>query len=192
MIEKDLFHEISVRYGHCSSWAVWAEEGNKPKSNVGELSVFDFENNPKMLDIANPEIIMVGLNISRPVEFTFGNFHDKRYQSQDYKIRYAFKGTKFWGAYMTDIIKDFEQLISGNVGSYLRANNSFELQNIDSFKRELVHIKTKNPLIIAFGNLSFDILNRHFRNDFQILKVPHYSMQISRENYKKEIEKQLL
>src|SRR5450432_2954531 len=153
MIENDLFNEISVRYGHCSSWAVWAEEGNKPKSNVGELSVFDFENNPKILDIANPDVIMVGLNISRPVEFTFGNFHDKRYQSQDYKIRYAFRDTKFWGAYMTDIVKDFEQLISGNVASYLKVNSNFELQNIELFKRELMDIKAKNPLIIAFGNL---------------------------------------
>ena len=55
---------------------------------------------------------MVGLNFSRAIESVpFINFHDKRPQGQDYKIRYAFKNTQFQGAYMTDIIKNYEELL---------------------------------------------------------------------------------
>jgi hypothetical protein len=55
---------------------------------------------------------MVALNFSRTIENkAFVNFHDKRPQSQDYKIRYAFRNTEFYGAYMTDIIKGFEEKI---------------------------------------------------------------------------------
>ena len=121
---------MTKKYGHYASWAIWADTGLKPKSNVGDLSIFDMELNSNIIERLRPDIIMVGLNISRPIEFTFGNFHDRRSQSQDYKIRYAFKGTKFYGAYMTDIIKDFEQVISGNVISYLKSNPDFENLNI--------------------------------------------------------------
>ena len=187
MIDKKLYLNIEKKYGHYASWAIWAKQGDKPKSNVGDLSIFDIEKNPKLVELLNPNIIMVGLNISRPIEYKFGDFHDKRPQSQDYKIRYAFKETKFWGAYMTDIIKDFEQLIAGNVATYLNKNKNFELENINIFRNELNDIGADNPLIIAFGNHSFNILNKHFKNDFQIVKVPHYSMHISKENYRKVV-----
>lgn len=80
-----------------------------PKSNCGEMSIFDLSQNPKFLETVNPNVIMVGSNFSRTIEKkAFINFHDKRPQGQDYKIRYALRDTDFYGAYMTDIIKDFE------------------------------------------------------------------------------------
>ncbi len=189
MIDKKHYLKIAKKYGHYASWAIWAETGLKPKSNVGDLSIFDVELNSNITEQLRPEIIMVGLNISRPIEFTFGNFHDRRSQSQDYKIRYAFKETDFYGAYMTDIIKDFEQVISGNVISYLKSNPDFEKLNIDLFEQELQDIKSNNPLIIVFGNNSFNILDRYFKNKYKIVKIPHYSMQINKENYKKEVDR---
>jgi len=87
------------------------------------MSIFDLDSNPNLLKILNPNIIIVGLNFSRTIiKDEFVNFHDKRPQGQDYKIRYAFKNTPFYGAFMTDIIKDFEEKISGNVLTYLKQN----------------------------------------------------------------------
>ena len=40
---------------------------------------------------------------------SFSNFHSSSSTAQDYKIRYALKDTKFWGSYMTDIIKNFPE-----------------------------------------------------------------------------------
>ena len=90
---------------------------------------------------------------------------------------------------MTDIIKDFEEKISGNVISYLKGNREFERKNVKLFQQEISDLRSSNPLIIAFGNHVFNILDKHFRNKFRIVKVPHYSNHISKENYRAETEK---
>lgn len=190
MIEKEHYLEIAKKYGDFASWAIWADEGEKPKSNIGDIRILDLDYNPNILRQLNPDVIMVGLNFSRKFEKErFVNFHDKRPQAQDYKIRYAFKNTKYYGAYMTDIIKDFEEVISGEVVSYLKMNRGFEEQNAVFFKQELIDLKTNNPLIIAFGNHTYNLLDKHFKNKYRIIKVLHYSMHISKEDYKKEIER---
>lgn len=191
MIEKGHYLRIAEKYGDCASWAIWADAGDKPKSNVGDLRIFDLEENPNMLLQVNRNVVMVGLNISRRIEKKFGNFHDSRPQSQDYKIRYAFTGSVFYGAYMTDVIKDFEQVIAGNVIAFLNKNRGFEEHNISIFRQELNDIQSSDPLIIAFGNHTYNILNKHFKNIYRIINVPHYSMYISKEAYKTEVEKLL-
>jgi len=193
MITKEHYIEIAKKYGEFASWAVWVNEDTKPKSNIGDMSIFDFEKNPKLLETLNPNVIMVGLNFSRTMEReVFVNFHDKRPQGQDYKIRYAFRDTKYYGAYMTDIIKDFEEKISGNVLSCLKDNKEFELQNVRLFEQEIKDLKCSDPLIIAFGNITYDILKKHFSEKYRIKKVMHYSQQISKEKYKATVWETLL
>lgn len=190
MISREHYNEIAYKYGEFASWAVWAEAGEKPKSNIGDMSVFNLETNPGLLTILNPDVVMVGLNFSRSIaKEKFVNFHDKRPQGQDYKIRYAFQNTEFYGAYMTDIIKDFEEKISVNVISYLKENREFELKNVKLFQQEISDLRSSNPLIIAFGNHVYNILEKHFKNKLRIVKVPHYSNHISKENYRAETEK---
>ena len=107
MITADVFNEARQRFGHFASWAIWADEGESPKSNIDDLSVLSPEQNPKLLELLHGNSILLGLNISRRIERPFGNFHDPRPQATDFKIRYALKDTPFWGSYMTDVIKDF-------------------------------------------------------------------------------------
>lgn len=193
MITKEHYEKIKNKYGEFASWAVWANEDIRPKSNIGDMSIFDQDKNQTLLDTLNPNVIMVGLNFSRIVEkVAFINFHDKRPQGQDYKLRYAFRDTEFYGGYMTDIIKDFEEKISGNVVKYLKDNRKFELMNIELFDEEVTDLKCKDPLIIAFGNVTFDILKKHFQEKYRIKKVMHYSQQVSKENYKAIVLKTLL
>ena len=59
------FKEIKEKYGDCGSWAIWAEEGNKPKSNVGDISIFDTSRNPSLIQNLKPEFVFVGLNFSK-------------------------------------------------------------------------------------------------------------------------------
>ncbi len=192
MISKEHFDYIKGKYGEFASWAVWLNEDKKPKSNIGEMDIFDLKMNPNLLDILNPEVVMVGLNFSRQIErVDFVNFHDKRSQWQDYKIRYAFRDTPYYGAYMTDIIKDFEEKVSGNVLNYLKKNKDFEIQNVALFEEEMKDLKCKDPFIIAFGNITYDILQKHFGEKYRIKKVMHYSQQIGKENYKKSVWKDL-
>jgi len=177
-ISLEKFKQIKQKYGSMASWAFWKEliPGEKAKSGMGDISFFD---NPtdNFLKMLNPNIILVGLNISRKIVRPFGNFHPDYPQAQDYKLRYALRHTPLWGAYMTDIIKDFEQKVSGKLMSYLRAHHDFEEENIQFFKEELKDIGAVNPILIALGNDAENILNYYLKgkNGFRIFKVTHYS-----------------
>ena len=92
---------------------------------------------------------------------------------------------------MTDIIKDFEEKVSGNVLNYLKKNKDFEIQNVALFEEEMKDLKCKDPFIIAFGNITYDILQKHLGEKYRIKKVMHYSLQISKVNYKKSVWKDL-
>ena len=185
MITKEKFEFIKEKYGHWISWAIWADAGETPKSNVGDLTIFEGD---KFLELLNPEVVLVGLNISRgDIRFSLANFHDIRSEATDYKIRYALKDTSMWGGYMTDIIKDFNEKDSGKMKTYLRANKAFEDSNVEIFRQELNDLGCINPTIIAFGNDAYSILLRNFKNQYKVLKVPHYANYTSKEIYREQV-----
>ncbi len=189
MVNQKKFESIKKDHGGYASWAIWADEGERPKDNVGDLSIFDIGNYASFIQHLKPNIILVGLNISsRPIEGALGNFHDARPQSQDFKIRYALKDTPFWGAYMTDIIKDFQQKSSGKMMSYLRNDKVFEEENVKTFRGEINDLGVNNPTIVAFGGDAHKVLNRNFKGEYAIHKIPHYSMYISKEKYREEVK----
>ena len=188
MVDREKFVFLREKYGHYSSWAVWAVEGKRPKENMGDLSVFDLEANPGLLEQLRPEIVLVGLNVSRgSIETPLGNFHDPRPEAMDFKIRYALQGSPFWGAYMTDIIKDFDQKASGKVMSYLRRNPAFEQENVEFFRQELSDLGAPDPTLIAFGVVTYSILARNFWTDYRIVRIPHYADYCSKERYREEL-----
>ena len=88
---------------------------------------------------------------------------------------------------MTDIIKDFEEKTSGNLIKFLNKNPMFLEKNIKEFEEELLYIGSNNPVIIAFGNDCYKILNKYLSNKYKIYKVSHYSSCISKEKLKNEI-----
>jgi hypothetical protein len=173
---------IKSKYGHMASWAIWANKDIKEKSNMDDISFFENIKNIKF----NPNIILVGLNISEKIKRPFGNFHSENSSAHDYKIRYAVKDTIIWGSYMTDIIKDFEEKVSNNLMKYLRDNPEFLKENINSFEDELKHIGSNNPILIAFGNDCYKLLIDNFKNKYLVYKVSHYSSCISKEKLRDE------
>ena len=130
---------------------------------MGDLSFINDES-------INRNIILVGLNISGKgnLEKPFSNFHPDYSTAHDYKIRYALENTIFWGSYMTDVIKDYEEVISNKVMKYLNNNPKFEKENIISFEKELEYIGANKPIIISFGNDSYKILKRNLGEKYHI------------------------
>ena len=167
--------EIKTKYGHMASWAIWKEKDGKEKSNMGVLE-FDSA-------ILNPNIVFVGLNISTRILEPFANFHSSSSRAHDYKIRHAVSGTPFSGAYMTDVIKDFEEKAAGSVAKYITKNKDFLEENIRSFRQELEFIGAVNPIIIAFGNHAYKLLEG-FPN---LYKVSHYSSCVTKEALREEL-----
>ncbi len=194
-MDLNLFNYISEKYGSVGSWAVWGPLGDKPKSNIGDMSVLDPSINAKLLSLLKEDVVMVGLNFSREVRFEkpFQNFHDKSRYANDFKIRYAFLNTPYYGAYMTDLIKTLTLSSSKDVVSYLKDNPDIVEQNIIVFQRELSDIQSHKPLLIAFGNDVYSLLKASLDDSFYsgLIKVTHYSHQISKENYREKVFDQI-
>jgi hypothetical protein len=187
-IPRARFEFVKEKYGLHASWAIWPSAGSTPKSNMDNLSIFDEEDALLKLQ---PDIILVGLNFSKSGVVTnpFQNFHGSG--GGAYKIRYALEGTPLWGAYMTDIIKDFPEEESKNVMSYLRANPSVVSENVMSFQQEVRDLGAVWPTVVAFGGDAFNILNKALGSDYRVSKVIHYSHYMSKEKYREHIADQL-
>lgn len=194
-MDRDLFETIAENYGNVASWAVWADAGIKPKSNMGNVDIFDLDINPSLLGMLKTNVVMVGLNISRSITYleNFKNFHDSSPFANDFKIRYAFKDTQFYGAYMTDVIKNLEMTDSRNIVELLKKRPDIVEANIRIFRQELADIRANEPIILAFGSDTFELLKKSLKsNEYtKLVKLTHYSHQISKEEYKKVVEKQL-
>ena len=166
---------------------------------MGDMSVFDPDKNPRLLELLNPEVIMVALNFARPVEFTepFLNFHDKSPYANDFKIRYAFWDTPYSGAYMTDVIKNLPEVNSKKVIGYLNDKPYLIHSNLEILREEIKDLGVTSPTILAFGRDTHRILLKQLKlGEFRrLINLTHYSHQISKEVYRmvvhQEIEKAL-
>lgn len=192
MITKKQYETMKKEFGIVSSWAIWSPEVDTPKSGVGDLSVFE---NKDLLEILNPNYVFVGLNCSSthvPEQGSssvriWGNFHstDNRRQ-HDYKLRYALKGTPYWGGYITDIIKHHAEVDSGKVSKFLRAHPEVVRENIALFEREIEILGT-TPVLVALGGKVHEILTSYVDEKYKIIKVKHYSYTIGKEDYRREM-----
>lgn len=194
MIDATRFKLIKRRHGSYGSWAVWAPQGQTPKSNMGDIEVLDPRANPSLLRTLNPGVVMIGLNLSRGFPGSpFRNFHDPDPVANDFKIRHAFSGTIYRGAYMTDVIKDHVELASTQLLEHLRTNPQVVRNHIEVLRSELFDLGRPKPVILAFGGVAFSLLERNLRcDDYSLLiRLIHYSHYISKEKYRVAVHKQI-
>jgi hypothetical protein len=193
MIDRQRFEKIKARHGGYASWAVWADAAAKPKSNVGDLSVLDPDTDSSLLDVLRDDVVMVGLNISRSFSEAFRNFHDPSARANDFKIRYAFKDTAYYGGYMTDVIKNVEMVSSADLLKLLRLDPSLIRDNVATFLEELADLGANNPTILAFGSAAHKLLAASIPTDAyaRLVKLTHYSHRIGKEQYRQAVLEQL-
>jgi len=190
MIDRETFDRIKEKHGPHASWAVWAEPDGRPKSNQGDLSVLDPDRNPDLLGMLRSDVVMLGLNLSREQPVPFGNFHDAKPVGQDYKIRFAFTCTPFYGAYMTDIIKDLRMLKSGDVMRCLAAHPDVVAESAGRLPEEFDDLKSESPpTVIAFGGSAYLLAAKHLpANRYsRLMRVTHYSVYISQTAYRERV-----
>jgi hypothetical protein len=162
---------------------------------MGNLEALDEKANPKLLEALNPGVVMVGLNISRGFSEPFRNFHDVSASANDFKIRFAFRETNFWGAYMTDIIKGFVESSSEKLLTHLRTHPEVVRDNVRAFRDELADLGHPSPLILAFGVAAHALLAKNLcATDYSFLiRLTHYShWRISKEKYRDKILQEIL
>jgi hypothetical protein len=154
---------------------------------MGDLSIFDDEH---ILGFLQPDIIMVGLNLSRfNISEPFRNFHDPSSRAHDYKIRYAFTKTEYYGAYMTDIIKGVVEVDSKKIPKHLSQKPDVLQNSLNKFRGEVLDLGISAPLLLAFGHLAFNILKEHLlpKEYKKLIRLTHYSHQIGKENYREKV-----
>lgn len=185
-IDRERFDLIKHKHGGYSSWAVWAPATRGPKSNIGDLSVLDANANPMVLQTVNHAVVMVGLNISRSFEEPFRNFHDRNPNANDFKLRVAFTGTPYYGAYMTDVVKNVPMVKSGDLIRYLGENPAVIDSQIATFRDELRDLDCAQPTILAFGSAAYKLLLQHLmRSEYRALvRLTHYSHYVGKDKYR--------
>jgi hypothetical protein len=195
MIDPERFDLIKRKHGAYGSWAVWVPSSGRPKSNVANLDVLDERLNTALLETLNPGVVMVGLNLGHGAgtDAPFRNFHSCNPKAHDFKIRRAFSGTTFWGAYMTDIIKDRVEPASGKLVGWLKQNPHVIADNVRRLRAELSDLGHSRPVILAFGRAAYDLLAKNLSaSDYACLvQLRHYSDRISEDDYREEVHRQL-
>lgn len=189
MVDRETFELIKRKHGEYASWAVWGPPTGTPKSGMGDMSVLDPDLHATLLETLRNDAVMLGLNRSRSVPGTFVNFHPQYSKAQDYKIRYAFVDTPFYGAYMTDIIKKVFDPKSGSLMDYVRANPSVILDNVQILLEEFDDLKCEAPTLIAFGGSTYQLVKDHVpvSRYARLAKVTHYSHYVSPDDYRTSV-----
>ena len=204
MIDRKTYN-LMKKYGDDGSWAVWSHqtEKGKPKSNMGDMEWARDEKS--LLPKLNPKFVLVGLNKSKRkknkrqndndendnAKTLWKNFHSGNSRGHSYKLRYALKGTKFWGAYMTDLFKEVEETDSKKVVSRFKKDKAALEKQMKDFEREISHLGG-NPVLVALGNATHDFLMPLKDKYPAIKKLPHYSYsRISKEQYRDKVREML-
>ena len=197
MVDRETFDRIKEKHGPYASWAVWAEPDGRPKSNMGDLTVLDPDQNPALLGKLRSDVVMVGLNLSRGWPQPFGNFHDAspkgHPKGQDYKIRFAFTGTRFYGTYMTDIIKGVVMLKSGDLMRYLDTHPDVVAESVKCLLEEFDDLESESPTVIAFGGSAHLLAAKHLPANrcSRLVRVRHYADFISQTDYRELVLSEL-
>jgi len=191
MLSQNQYELIREKHGKYASWAVWVKGSDKPKSNMGDMAIFD---DKLVLSLLRANVLMVGLNLSRfTISEPFRNFHDPSPTAQDYKIRFAFRDTEYYGAYMTDIIKGVVEVDSKNIPKHLKENPGVLVNSLKIFRQELRDLGAVSPLILAFGRIAYDIIKENLSSAEygKLIRLTHYSHQISKEKYREAVLKEI-
>lgn len=187
MLDRETFDRMKECWGSFGSWAVWAEMSDTPKSNMGDISVLDPDVNEDLLPALRSDVVMVGLNISRPVAEPFRNFHDPNPAANDFKLRYAFAQTPYYGAYMTDLIKGVEMVEATSLLRHVRATPALLRKNVDAFLAELADLGSLRPTIVAFGAAAHGLVRESVPTHAysHLIRLMHYANYISKEEYRR-------
>lgn len=161
----------------------------------GVQNVFNLESNPSLLDTLHNDVVMVGLNFSRKLKDSppFSNFHPDYPQANDFKIRYAFWDTPYYGAYMTDVLKHLVIQDAPSVRDYIRKHPGVLLRNIRALEEELEDLESHRPMLLAFGRDAYGLLNKHLdcKRYSSLILLTHYSHYVRKEKYRKDVHRRI-
>lgn len=189
-ISPELFEAVKARYGYFASWAAWSPPGDKPKSNMEDLSIFHTPQLASTLKELGNEYALVALNIStKEIAYPLSNFHGQN--GEVYKARHALAGTPLWGSYMTDFFKNFPEPDSSKVEGIIRKNPRIIEPHVQLFREEIAILGNQNIKIVAFGSLVYSLLKECLSDEFSVYKIDHYAVRLEKNRYREKVWSQI-
>ena len=169
------------------SWAIW--NGEKDKYDKKYIKLADLTIILDNVDKLHTKYVIIGFNPSPPIPPKIENpdkqweaFHPvNRPRNHDRKLYEAFKGTKVWGAYMTDLIKEDEVNVNKMRKDIDAKNNSEKKEDHKKyFQAELTCVGvTPHSIFILLGKdareLFFDFINGTPFSLNTTICLPHYA-----------------
>ncbi len=169
----DEFEALTKNYGTYGGWAVWHYTNDR----LSESSTEPIYSN---IELLNSRHVIIGLNISKPLERNWVNF---RGGMHDRKLKYAFNDTKVRGSYMTDLLKVCTKT-SNELLNHLISHPNVLKENVDKFIKEMRDVKVSaDTCFIILGTemgLLGSLYRNHFQGHFPTNQVIYYRLHSSR------------
>jgi hypothetical protein len=163
------------RLPYFSSWAIWND------SDIEDSSIIKAENASRL----NPGIVFVALNFGSPLPVDWRDWQNIRGVKRVYKL---LRGTRFEGAYITDMIKNHPVSNQNILFDRIRKGEIDIEANIKAFFEEMDLLGADNIEMYLFGvgveNLFREYVMRHpkfpefSRKLKKVQRFHHYSMQV--------------
>lgn len=115
------------------------------------------------------------------------NFHAGR---NDFKLRYALQGTRYWGSYITDAIKDYQETDSGEVEKTLKSNLERVDENLKGLREEL-ELLGGRPVLVALGYNAEKNLKCMKSEGYEVVRILHPATFIGKKKYRDKVLKVL-
>lgn len=162
-LAQSLLDDLAEKYGMYSSWATW-----NPANPADARIIAEHQSCLKA------SVVMIGLNVSRPIPNTWQNFHGADHAR---KLMFAFNDSPYRGAYMTDIIKGEVESKAGRLLARLRDGSIDVQKHIDAFRTEMFDVGAhEHSLFILFGNDVAQFFTRHLAAIYpNRVRCAHYS-----------------
>jgi hypothetical protein len=173
MEHRDLL-ALMEPYRRITSWAVW--DVVRPTAAFSRHSRLILPAaDPELGSVLRSDVVLLGLNPGNAAHHQTDDylvFHTGP-RHNDHLIAEAFRGTAYWGSYMTDLYTQIESR-----SAFVRDQPT----DIDSVLNQIAILNSGEPVqIITFGGRAFRALEKHSKRLAStglvrgIARVPHYS-----------------
>lgn len=161
-------------YARHASWAIWSWPAAPIRGQWKWVKDLD------ALCRADPaalraDIAIIALNpATRGVTHAeWANFHDS---ANDGRLALAVQGTAAEGAYMTDLVNDWNQSVSSTVSAALAENPHLAAYHVGQLHNELSVLGTSPKMIVCCGGTVHKYVDAHWpdRRD-RIVRITHYA-----------------
>jgi hypothetical protein len=137
---KTTKYDDKVELSKLASWAIWDDK------NIENTEIID-----KNIDKLNGQIVFVALNFSTEKQSwkDWQNFHCDSFA--DKRLRDLLSDTKYKGAYMTDLIKNYHESDTDEAIRKFKKDKEKINNDIDFLFKEIDLLETKNIEMYLFG-----------------------------------------